>query len=427
MYSKSSELFKTAAKYIPGGVNSPVRAFKSVEMEPLYIKRGKGSKIYDFDGNEYIDYVGSWGPLILGHTDSRIVKVINEFAEYGTSFGACTEIEIKLAKLITEIYPSVELVRMVSSGTEATMSAIRVARGYTGRNKIIKFDGCYHGHADSFLIKAGSGVLTHGIPGTKGITDNTAHDTLIAKYNDIDSVVKLIESNKNEIAALILEPVMGNAGVILPANNFLQQLRKITSDNNIVLIFDEVITGFRVALGGAQEYYGITPDMTCLGKIIGGGLPAAAFGGKKEIMECLAPLGPVYQAGTLSGNPLAMAVGHETLSILKSENVYKTLEEKAVYLENGIKENLKKLNLNYQLNRVGSMSCMFLTDKPVVDFDSAMTSDAKLYARYFKEMLKNGVYLAPSAYEAGFISTAHSTADLDKTIDANYKSLKAVL
>jgi len=424
MYYKSEELFKKAVGFMPGGVNSPVRAFKSVDMEPLYIRRGKGSKIYDVDGNEYIDYVGSWGPLILGHADDRILKVLNEYAANGTSFGANTEIEIKLAELITQIYPSIDLVRMVSSGTEATMSAVRLARGFTGKDKIIKFEGCYHGHADSFLIKAGSGVLTHGIPGTLGITENTANDTLIAIFNDFNSVEKLVDANKNEIAAVIMEPIMGNAGVILPDIEFLKNIRKITSENNIILIFDEVITGFRVALGGAQELYNIVPDMTCLGKIIGGGLPVAAFGGKKEIMDFLAPVGPVYQAGTLSGNPLAMAVGYETINIIKKENIYFSLEKKSALLEAGIKKNLKRLDLNFKLNRVGSMMCLFFTENEVTDFDSAMTSDSKLFSIYFKEMLKNGVYIAPSAYEAGFVSAAHNLTDIEKTIEANYNSLK---
>lgn len=427
MYQKSESLLEQARKYIPGGVNSPVRAFKSVGMSPLYITRGKGSRIYDADGNEYIDYVGSWGPLILGHADDRIVGTIGKVSKDGTSFGANTEYEIRLAKLITEIFPSVELVRMVNSGTEATMSAVRLARGYTGKSKIIKFEGCYHGHGDSFLIKAGSGVLTLGIPGSPGITENTAKDTLIASFNDISSIEKLIEANRNEIAAVILEPVMGNVGVIPPAKGFLESLRKITEQEKIILIFDEVITGFRVALGGAQELYNIKPDLTCLGKIIGGGLPVGAFGGKREIMRYLAPDGPVYQAGTLSGNPIAMAVGYEMLIILKNKNTYRQLEEKAKMLEHGIRENLNMLKLNFSMNRVGSMSCMFFTDKKVTDFASACSSDTQLFAKYFQQMLKNGIYIAPSQFEAGFVSLAHSEQDIQKTIEANFNSLKSIL
>ena len=424
--SMSGSLFKEAKKYIPGGVNSPVRAFKSVDMDPVYIKRGSGSKIYDVDGNEYIDYVCSWGPLILGHSDERVLKKVISFAENGTSFGANTEIEIKLAKLITEIYPSIDLVRMVNSGTEATMSAVRLARGYTGKNKIIKFEGCYHGHGDSFLIKAGSGVLTLGIPGSPGITENTAQDTLIAQFNNIESVEKLIDSNKGLIAALILEPVMGNAGVIPPGPVFLKKLREITRAQDIVLIFDEVITGFRVALGGAQELYGIDPDLTCLGKIIGGGMPVGAYGGKKKYMDNLAPEGPVYQAGTLSGNPMAMAAGYETVSILKSGNVYYELEEKAKMLEQGLRDNLKKLKLNFRMNRVGSIMGFFFTDKDVHDFDSAMTADTKMFTAYFGEMMKRGIYLAPSQFEASFLSAAHTEEDILKTVEANYESLKSI-
>ncbi len=349
------------------------------------------------------------------------------FAENGTSFGANTEIEIKLAKLITEIYPSIDLVRMVNSGTEATMSAVRLARGYTGKNKIIKFEGCYHGHGDSFLIKAGSGVLTLGIPGSPGITENTAQDTLIAQFNNIESVEKLIDSNKGLIAALILEPVMGNAGVIPPGPAFLKKLREITRAQDIVLIFDEVITGFRVALGGAQELYGIDPDLTCLGKIIGGGMPVGAYGGKKKYMDNLAPEGPVYQAGTLSGNPMAMAAGYETVSILKSGNVYYELEEKAKMLEQGLRDNLKKLKLNFRMNRVGSIMGFFFTDKDVHDFDSAMTADTKAFTAYFGEMMKRGIYLAPSQFEASFLSAAHTEEDILKTVEANYESLKSIV
>jgi len=424
MRTNSEKLFHQAQQVIPGGVNSPVRAFKSVGMNPLYITRGKGSKIYDADGNEYIDFVGSWGPLILGHADDRILKVINETAANGISFGACTESEIKLASLINEVYPSMEMIRMVSSGTEATMSAIRLARGFTGKDKIIKFEGCYHGHADSFLIKAGSGVLTLGIPGTPGITKNTAQDTLLAIYNDIESVDQIIQANKGQIAAIIIEPVMGNAGVILPQNDFLKKLRDITTANNILLIFDEVITGFRVALGGAQEVYKVKPDLTCLGKIIGGGLPVAAFGGRRDIMEYLAPVGPVYQAGTLSGNPIAMAVGFETISILKEKDIYIQLGKKAEILEQGLKQAMQKAGKHFTINRIGSMSTLFFTSEKVENFESAMKADIAKYSDFFKKMLAQGIYLAPSQFEAAFISTAHSDGDLNRTIDAVSRSLE---
>lgn len=423
---KSETIFQEAKKIIPGGVNSPVRAFRSVGIDPVCIKSGKGSKITDADGRSYIDYVCSWGPLILGHSDPRIVERLKSAAETGTSFGANTEVEVEFAKLITDIYPSIDKVRMVNSGTEATMSAVRLARGYTGRDKIIKFEGCYHGHGDSFLIKAGSGLLTLGIPGSPGITEGTARDTLVAVFNNIESVKELLASNKNQIAAVILEPVMGNAGLIPPKSGFLKELREITAKEGTLLIFDEVITGFRVALGGAQELYGITPDLTTLGKIIGGGLPVGAFGGKKEIMDYLAPDGPVYQAGTLSGNPLAMALGLETVSILKNENPYPELEKRAEKLEDGINGNMKKLGISFTANRVGSMMCLFFTPGKVDSFASAMNSDTNLFTVYFKEMLKQGIYLAPSQFEVGFVSMAHSDGDIDKTIEANYQSLKAV-
>ncbi len=426
MNGKSAKLYQRALDIIPGGVNSPVRAFKSVKMEPLYIQRGKGSKIYDVDGNEYIDYVCSWGPLILGHADRRITDKLAEVTRLGTSFGANTEIEVRFAELITQIYRSIELVRMVNSGTEATMSAVRLARGYTGRSKIIKFEGCYHGHGDSFLIKAGSGLLTLGIPGSPGITENTARDTLISQFNDLESVRELVRSNRGEVAAVILEPVMGNAGVILPREGFLEGLRELTAGEGVVLIFDEVITGFRVALGGAQALYGIEPDLTCLGKIIGGGLPVGAFGGKREIMEHLAPLGPVYQAGTLSGNPLALAAGFETVRILQDEGIYRDLEKKSRLLEEGIRENFRKLDLPCRINRVGSMMSLFFTDRDVVDFGSAMGSDAGRFVSYFGEMLKNGIYLAPSPFEASFLSTAHNPKDIARTVEANYLSLESL-
>jgi glutamate-1-semialdehyde 2,1-aminomutase len=427
MYKKSEELFRKAKISIPGGVNSPVRAFNSVGMNPLYIDHGKGSKIYDADGNEYIDYVCSWGPLILGHCEPRIQEALIRAAAKGTSFGACTEIEVRFASLICDIYPSIEKIRMVNSGTEATMSAVRLARGYTGKNKIIKFDGCYHGHGDSFLIKAGSGVLTFGIPGSPGITPETAGNTLIAQYNDIESVKELIHNNREGIAALIVEPIMANAGMVTPRKDFLKELREVTAAEGILLIFDEVITGFRIGPGGAQEYYGIKPDLTTLGKIIGGGLPVGAFGGKKEIMDYLAPDGPVYQAGTLSGNPLAMAAGFEAVSILKENRVYEKLEKLGARLEAGLRSNLDKLSVPYSFNRVGSLFGLAFTDRKVVDLETSMSSDAKLYAAYFKEMLKRGVYMAPSAFEVGFISAAHSEEDIDYTVEAVFRSLNTIM
>jgi glutamate-1-semialdehyde 2,1-aminomutase len=427
MYKKSEELFTSAKSCIPGGVNSPVRAFKSVGMNPIYIDHGLGSKIYDVDGNEYIDYVCSWGPLILGHCEPGIQQAVIKAAEKGTSFGACTEIEVKFASMITDMYSSIEKIRMVNSGTEATMSAVRLARGYTGKRKIIKFDGCYHGHGDSFLIKAGSGVLTFGIPGSPGITPETAGNTLIARFNDVESVKTLINENRGEIAALIVEPIMANAGMVTPQNDFLKELRKVTEEAGIVLIFDEVITGFRVSSGGAQQYYGVSPDLTTLGKIIGGGLPVGAFGGKKEIMDFLAPDGPVYQAGTLSGNPLAMAAGYHAVSILKEGSVYDKLEKLGSRLEAGLRKNLESLSIPYSLNRVGSLLGLAFTSEPVIDLESSMSSDARFYGLYFKEMLKNGIYMAPSAYEVAFLSAAHSEDDIDRTIEASLKSLKAIV
>ena len=425
---RSEELFSEAKKYIPGGVNSPVRAFKSVGGNPLFISKGHGSRMIDVDGNEYIDYIGSWGPHIFGHTPDFVKDALYNAIENGVSFGAPTEAEIKMAKLVTELIPSMEMVRMVNSGTEATMSAIRAARGFTGREKFIKFEGCYHGHADYFLIKAGSGALTLGVPTSPGVTTGNAKDTLVADFNDLSSVKKLVSENKNEIAAIIVEPIAGNMGVVRMSDEFGNGLRQICDEEGIVLIFDEVMTGFRVAKGGAQEVLGIKPDLSTFGKIIGGGLPVGAFGGKKEIMEKIAPSGPIYQAGTLSGNPLAMSAGYSVLSYIKENtNIYDILEEKAAYLENGMKDNLKKLGKKFAMNRVGSMSCMFLTEEDVVDFNSAVKSNTELYGKYFHEMLKRGIYLAPAQFEAMFISSVHSKEDLDKTIQAHYESLKAVI
>lgn len=405
-----------------------MRAFKSVGGNPLFIEKGKGSKLVDSDGNEFIDYIGSWGPHLFGHNPPFIKKALQNALEKGTSFGAPTELEIKLAKLITHFIPSVEMVRMVNSGTEATMSAVRAARAYTGKGKIIKFEGCYHGHADYFLIKAGSGALTLGIPTSPGVTEGNAADTLIADFNNIESVKKIISVNKDQIAAVIIEAVAGNMGVVRASDQFIRELYEICVNEKIILIFDEVMTGFRVAKGGAQELYGIKPDLSTFGKIIGGGLPVGAFGGKREIMEMVAPSGPVYQAGTLSGNPLAMSAGFAALNFIKkNRNIYKQLEINSSYLEEGIKENLKKLNKRFTLNRVGSMFTLFFTEEEVRDFNSAVKSDTLLFGKYFNEMLKRGIYLPPSQFEAVFISTAHSKKDLDKTISANYESLKEIL
>ena len=424
----SKQLFNEASRYIPGGVNSPVRAFKSVGGNPLFIKSGKGSKIYDVDGQEFVDYVGSWGPHIFGHNPDFIKKALLETIENGTSFGAPTELELKMAKLIVELVPSVEMVRMVNSGTEATMSAVRAARGYTRRDKIIKFEGCYHGHADYFLIKAGSGALTLGTPDSPGVTKANAADTLVATYNDINSVKQLIKENKKEIAAVIIEPIAGNVGVIKADEEFLKELRDVCRDERIVLIFDEVMTGFRVSAGGAQKLFGIKPDLSTFGKIIGGGLPVGAFGGKKEIMEMISPHGPVYQAGTLSGNPLAMSAGYAALNHIKNNpDIYDDLEDKSKYLENGFRENLKILNKKFALNRVGSMMSLFFTEKEVNDYKSATTSDTILFGKYFLSMLMKGIYLAPSQYEASFVSTAHTIEDLNQTIKAQFDSLSKLL
>ncbi len=423
--TKSTKLFREAQQHMPGGVNSPVRAFKSVGRDPLYISRAKGSKIYDVDGNEFIDYVGSWGPMILGHAHERVIEAIKRTAEDGTSFGASSEKEIELTKLVKKFVPSIELVRMVNSGTEATMSAMRLARGFTEREKIIKFEGCYHGHGDSFLSKAGSGVATLGLPDSPGVTRSTAKDTLNAKFNDIGSVEMLVEQNKDAIAAVFIEPVAGNMGCV-PANpDFLHALRDLCSSEKIVLVFDEVMSGFRVAHGGAQELYGIMPDLTTFGKIIGGGLPVGAYGGRREIMDLIAPAGPVYQAGTLSGNPLAMAAGIETLRIIDEDpNFYNRLEQIGCSFEAGIKECLEEFSLHFTFNRCGSMFTLFFTGRKVSDFESAKTSDTTTFSTYFNLMLENGIYLPPSQFEACFISNAHDQPDLDKTINAARKAFE---
>lgn len=417
-FEKSKELFEEAKKYIPGGVNSPVRAFGSVGGNPLFITRAKGSKIYDADGNEYIDYVGSWGPMILGHAHPDVVRAVRETAEKGTSYGAPTELEIEMAKLVVDAVPSIEKVRFVSSGTEAVMSAIRLARGYTGREKIIKFEGCYHGHSDSLLAKAGSGLMTLSIPGTPGVTEGTAKDTIVLPYNNLDAVKEVFEKQGEEIACVILEPIAGNMGVVPPREGFLQGLRDITQQYGALLIFDEVITGFRVSYGGAQELFGITPDLTTLGKIIGGGLPVGAFGGRAEIMDYIAPDGPVYQAGTLSGNPLAMAAGIATLKNLSSPSVYAQLEETSSRLAEGMKEVLEEAGIPHYQTRVGSMMCTFFTDREVVDYSTAASSDTAMYSRFFWGMIEHGCYFAPSQFEAAFVSAAHTDLDIEKTIDA---------
>lgn len=421
---KSETLFAKAQSLMPGGVNSPVRAFKSVGGTPLFIDRAAGARITDADGNEFIDYVASWGPMILGHAHPKIVEAISRYATRGTSYGAPTQLEITLAEKVIAAVPSMKIVRMVNSGTEAVMSAIRLARGYTGRNKILKFEGCYHGHADSLLVKAGSGVLSLGIPECPGIVPELAQNTLNLPYNSMKEVRDLFASKGGEIACVIVEPVAGNMGVVPPQPGFLQLLRDLTRKYGALLIFDEVITGFRVAFGGAQELYGIEPDLTCLGKIIGGGLPVGAYGGTAKIMEHIAPLGAVYQAGTLSGNPLAMAAGIEMLNALSDKQIYEDLEKKSAKLCQGLKKNTDELGIPARFTRVGSMFSMFFTDMDIIDYDSVKTSDTGLFKRYFHAMLEEGIYLAPSQFEAGFMSTAHTDQDIERTIEASKRALK---
>ena len=426
MSKKSIIAYKKAKKVIPGGVNSPVRAFRNVGSNPIFFKKGKGSKMYDIDGNKYIDCVGSWGPLILGHTDKSTLNSIINSAKNGTTFGAPTELETKIAEKIIEMVPSIEKVRMVSSGTEATMSAIRLARGYTKKSLIIKFSGNYHGHFDSFLIKAGSGAMTLGKPDSECVTKNIAKDTLVAEYNNIKSVKKLFMENKDKIAGVIIEPIAGNMGLVAPKENFLNELRDLCSENDSLLIFDEVMTGFRVSKGGAQELYNIMPDITTLGKIIGGGLPAGAYGGKSQIMDFVAPDGPVYQAGTLSGNPLAMSAGLSVLEQL-NDNLYRRLERISSKIENGINDNIKKLGFNANIARVGSMMTLFFTEKNYVrNFKDANQCNTNLYAKYFNQMLKMGIYLPPSQYECLFLSNKIGDKDIKKIIESNYKALKKI-
>ncbi len=415
---KSIAVYRRALEMIPGGVDSPVRAFKAIGISPTFIDRAKGSKIWDIDGNEYIDYVGSWGPMILGHAHPGVVAALKKAIPKGTSYGAPTFLEVELAAKVKKAFPSMELVRLVSSGTEAVMSAIRLARGYTGRDKILKFEGCYHGHGDSLLVKAGSGATTFGIPDSLGVPEDLAKHTLTASYNDLEGVKSLVRQYSGQIACIIVEPIAGNMGVVLPEKEFLEGLREICNEEGSVLLFDEVISGFRVAYGGAQELYNIKADLTCLGKIIGGGLPVGAYGGKREIMEKIAPLGGVYQAGTLSGNPLAMTAGMVTLELLRSKKVYQDLEKKTSYLTETISEKAEENGIPITINRGTGMFTLFFTAGPVRDYRTAKTSDTKRFAQFFIEMMEQGIYLPPSQFEAWFISLAHTQKDLDQTIEA---------
>ncbi len=423
---RSIKLYKKALNVIPGGVNSPVRAFKAVGGNPLFIKNAKGSKIYDADGNSYIDYVLSWGPMILGHAHPRVVRALKNAVEKGTSYGAPTSLEVELAELILKVYPSIDKVRMVNSGTEATMSAIRAARGFTGRDKIIKFEGCYHGHADGLLVRAGSGATTFGVPDSPGVPKSYAKNTITLPFNDLGKLKGTIEKEWRSIACVILEPVVGNIGCVLPKPGFLETIRKLTKKTGIVLIFDEVMTGFRVSYGGAQSYYGIKPDLTCLGKVIGGGLPVGAYGGKKEIMSMVSPEGPVYQAGTLSGNPLAMTAGIETLKELSKRDNYKKIEKNSSMLEKGLVDAARRAGVRTRFYRAGSMFCTYFTGREVYDYKTAKTSDTNKFSKFFSGMLHRGVNLAPSQFEAGFMSLAHTDKDIEKTIKAAYEALKEI-
>ncbi len=423
---KSRELFIEAACFIPGGVNSPVRACNSVGSKPLFIDKANGADIFDVDGNSYIDYVGSWGPMILGHCHPKVIQALKKVIKTGTSFGAPTELETQLAKLIIEFTPSVKKIRMVNSGTEATMSAIRLARGFTGKDIIIKFDGCYHGHADTLLVSAGSGVATLSIPGSPGVPNSVITHTASIKYNDIDEFKKFMKANGNNVAGIIVEPVAGNMGMVKPLSGFLETLQDYASKYGSLLIFDEVMTGFRVAKESAQGLFGITPDITCFGKIIGGGLPVGAYGGRKDVMDYIAPLGPVYQAGTLSGNPLAMAAGIATLQELKTENFYKDLNIKTEKLVSGLKNAALNAGIKVQADSVGSMAGLFFTDLEVNNFDDAKSCNLDMFAKYYKEMLKNGIYLAPSQFESFFVSAAHTNKDIDKTIEIASQVMKNI-
>ena len=422
---KSLKIYEEAIEYIPGGVNSPVRAFKSVGLNPIFIDRAHGSRIYDVDGNEYIDYICSWGPLMLGHSPKEIVEGIEEIVARGTSYGVPTAIEVDMAKIIVEAYPAIDQVRMVNSGTEATMSALRVARAYTNRNKILKFEGCYHGHSDALLVKSGSGTITYGVPTSPGVPEDVVKDTLVCRYNDLDAVREIFKEQGHEIAAIIVETVAGNMGVVPGTQEFLQLLRDITKEYETVLIFDEVITGFRLNYSSSVGYFGIKPDMVCFGKIIGAGLPVGAYGGTKEIMSMVSPVGPVYQAGTLSGNPLAMYMGKKNLEILRDNpQIYIELEEKAIRLEQGLKSNVEKLGLNYTVNRAGSLVCLFFAEGPINNYDDVTKCDVPKFNKYFAELLKRGILLAPTQFEAMFLSNAHTNEDIDVTIKASYEALK---
>ena len=423
---KSERLFAEALKYIPGGVNSPVRAFRAVGGQPFFVNRAAAAHVWDVDGNNYVDYVGTWGPAILGHAHPKIVKAVQQAAENGTSFGIPNPAEVTMARLICSLVPSVEKVRMCNSGTEATMSAIRLARGFTRRDKIIKFDGCYHGHADSLLVKAGSGALTFGNPDSAGVPAAFTEHTIVLSFNDVDAVKAAFAANSDSVAGIIVEPVPGNAGLYLPQPGYLQALREITQSNGALLIFDEVMTGFRLAKGGAQERFGIRPDLSCFGKVIGGGLPVGAFGGRADIMDWLAPLGPVYQAGTLSGNPVAMAAGIAALEELAATDAYAKLEKLGAVLEDGLRSAAKAAGVPVQLNRCGSMFCGYFTAEPVHNLADAMKSDRERFKKYFHGMLAEGIYLAPSQFEAGFLSTAHTGEDIEKTIKAAHRVMKTL-
>ena len=425
-FTKSQELFKQAVEVIPGGVNSPVRAFKAVGDFPVFIERGEGSKLYDVDGNEFVDFVCSWGPLLLGHKNENVTKAIGEAALKGSTYGAPTNSEIEIAQMIVDAVPSVDMVRMVNSGTEATMSAIRLARGYTKRNKLVKFEGCYHGHADHLLIKAGSGALTFGVPSSPGVPESIASETLTATYNDLESVKKLFADYPDQIAAVIVEPIAGNMGLVPPVEGFLEGLREVTKDNGALLIFDEVISGFRASYNGAQKVLGVTPDLTCLGKIIGGGLPVGAYGGRKEIMMHVAPVGPVYQAGTLSGNPLAMAAGIATLKELQKPGVYEDVAARAKRLADGLKAAADKAGVAVHINNRASLMTVFFTDQEVNSYKASMSSDTAKYKVFFQSMLNQGIYLPPSQFECWFVSMAHTDEDIDKTLVAAEKAFAAV-
>lgn len=424
---KSEVLYEEAKRYIPGGVNSPVRAFQSVGLTPIFVENAVGSKLTDVDGNTYIDYICSWGPLLLGHSLESLNINLEELFNKGVSYGLSTELEIKMAKLIVEAYPAIDQVRMVNSGTEATMSALRVARGYTGRTKIIKFEGCYHGHSDSLLVQSGSGTLTYSVPTSPGVPEGIVKETLVARYNDLESVKALFETHKGEIAAVIVEPVAGNMGVIEGKKTFLQGLRELCTKEGTILIFDEVITGFRLAYGSSPEYFGIKPDMVCLGKIIGAGLPVGAYGGKREIMQQVSPCGPIYQAGTLSGNPIAMYIGRKYLEHLKERRgIYEIIAEKAKRLEEGFKANLEQLKLPFTVNRVTSLLCLFFAKGPIENYEDVQRCDTRLFSIYYKAMLEKGILLPPSQYEGLFLSKAHSDTDIEYTIEANYEALQIV-